>query len=193
MATTRTKRPDRRVLRTRKAIMNAFDKLISSKDINKITVSAIAREADIDRKTFYLHFKSVDELATYKTEEALEQILMTLKAEGAGKSFPDRLRIVLSEVNRILTANLVVYTNIAQRLSTDQALKHFEQASVPALVNSGLSAEMATNQQVRMRLQFFIAGAISLYSTWLKSDRSQPIETVSDTIEESILSLHTME
>ena len=193
MATTRTKRPDRRVLRTRKAIMNAFDKLISSKDINKITVSAIAREADIDRKTFYLHFKSVDELATYKTEEALEQILMTLKAEGTGKGFPDRLRIVLSEVNRILTANLVVYTNIAQRLSTDQALKHFEQASVPALVNSGLSAEMATNQQVRMRLQFFIAGAISLYSTWLKSDRSQPIETVSDTIEESILSLHTME
>ena len=193
MAATHTKRPNRRALRTRKVIMNAFDKLISSKDINKITVSAIAREADIDRKTFYLHFKAIDDLATCKTEEAIEQILMTLKAEGTGKGFPDRLRIVLAEVNRILTANLAVYANIAQRLSTDQALEHFEQASFHALLNSGLNPETATNQQVHMRLQFFLAGAISLYSTWLKSDRSQPIETVSNAIEESILLLYPKE
>lgn len=193
MATTLTKKTDRRVLRTRKAIMNAFDRLISDKGVDKITVSAIAREADIDRKTFYLHYKSIDDLANHKTEEALEQVLATLMTEGIGKPFPERVHIILAEVNGILSANVAVYSNIALRLSTDQALEHFEQAAGPALAHSGFCPEVAINQQVRMKLQFFIAGAISLYSTWLKSDRSQPIETVSNAIEEAILALHSLE
>ena len=35
-------------------------------------------------------------------------------------------------------------------------------------------------------LQFYLAGALSLYSTWLTSDHSMPIELVSDTIESAI-------
>ena len=182
------KRLDRRIVRTRNAIMSAFDKLLSSNTIDKITVSAIAREANIDRKTFYLHYKSIDELANRKAEEALEQILAVFKAEGLGKSHPERMHIILSEVNKIIIDNVDVYSSIALRLSTDQALEHFERAARPALIHSGFKSEVLTNQQTHMRLQFFIAGAISLYSTWLKSDRSQPIETVSNAIEEAIWS-----
>lgn len=46
---------DRRVVRTRKAIREAFFKLMEDQDYHKITIASIAREADIDRKTFYLH------------------------------------------------------------------------------------------------------------------------------------------
>ena len=187
MTPARTRKPDRRVIRTRKAIMSAFDRLVSSKG-EKITVSAIAREAGIDRKTFYLHYKSVDDLANHKAEEALEQILAVFKAEGIGKSFPERIHIILSEVNNILTSNIAVYSSIASRLTTDQALRHFEQAAGPALMHSGFNTDVMTVPQSHMRLQFFIAGSISLYSTWLKSDHSQPIETVSNAIEEAIWS-----
>ena len=182
------KRADRRVLRTRKAIMAAFDRLLSEQNLDKITVSAIARNAGIDRKTFYLHYKSIDDLANRKAEEALEQILAVFKAEGLGKSFPERIHIILSEVNNILTENMAVYSNIAERLTADQALAHFEQAAGPALAHSGFSTEVMTNQQMHLRLQFFVGGSISLYSTWLKSDHSQPIETVSNAIEEALWS-----
>ena len=44
---------DRRVVRTRKAIREAFFKLMENQDYHKITIASVAREADIDRKTFY--------------------------------------------------------------------------------------------------------------------------------------------
>lgn len=53
---------DRRVVRTREAIARAFRTLLKATDYDRVTVSAIAREADINRKTFYLHYSSVDDL-----------------------------------------------------------------------------------------------------------------------------------
>ena len=53
---------DRRVVRTRKAIREAFFKLMENQDYHKITIASVAREADIDRKTFYLHYRSVSDL-----------------------------------------------------------------------------------------------------------------------------------
>ena len=185
-ATQGMRRTDRRVVRTRKAIMNAFDKLVSNSDVEKITVSAIAREADIDRKTFYLHYNSIDDLANCKTEEVLERVMETLKREGEGKPFLERVHIVLTEVNAILTTNIAVYANIASRMSTDQVLERFEQVGTTALSNAGLDPELANDDRARMWLQFHIAGALSLYATWLRSNRAEPIETVSDAIELAI-------
>ena len=53
---------DRRVLKTRAAIKAALDKLVKEQGMDKLTVSALAREANIDRKTFYLHYDSIDAL-----------------------------------------------------------------------------------------------------------------------------------
>ena len=56
------KKLDRRVIKTKKAIRNAFAKLISEKDINKITIKDIADTADINRKTFYNYYSGVYEI-----------------------------------------------------------------------------------------------------------------------------------
>lgn len=54
------KKLDRRVVRSRRLIIDAFERLLLKESLEDITVSAIAREADIDRKTFYQHFGSID-------------------------------------------------------------------------------------------------------------------------------------
>lgn len=180
------KRMDRRVVRTRKAIMKAFDKLISEGGNSKITVSAIAREADIDRKTFYLHYKSVDDLANAKTEEALQHILDKLAAEGVGKTHLERVHIVLNEVNTAISANTPLYSSVAKSMSTDQVLERFGQAIIPALARAGFNPGHETNKQILARTQFFIAGSVFLYADWLRSDHSEPIESISNIIEESI-------
>ncbi|MBQ9041730.1 MAG: TetR/AcrR family transcriptional regulator C-terminal domain-containing protein [Eggerthellaceae bacterium] len=180
------KKLDRRVVRTRKAIMDAFDHLVMSEDVDKITVSAIAREADIDRKTFYLHYNSIDDLVNYKTEASLEYVLSALKERGQNASFDERIHIALQEANVVINREVDVYSRIVSRLSIDQILAYFERAAEPAMEHSGYKLEFIDDPEKRMRLQFYIAGALSLYATWLKTGRKEPIEKISAVIEESI-------
>ena len=69
------KRTDRRIVRSRRAIIEAFGRLLEERDIDKITVSAIAREANIDRKTFYVHFGTIDGLLDALAEDLVQTIV----------------------------------------------------------------------------------------------------------------------
>lgn len=53
---------DRRSRRTREALRTALLRLLKTKPLKSITVSELAREADINRATFYTHYQDVNDL-----------------------------------------------------------------------------------------------------------------------------------
>ncbi|GAB4519511.1 MAG: TetR/AcrR family transcriptional regulator [Anaerolineae bacterium] len=55
-------RIDRRIRRTRRLFREALMALIEEKDYQKITIQDIADRADLNRVTFYFHFKDKDDL-----------------------------------------------------------------------------------------------------------------------------------
>ena len=78
---------NRRVVKTRKAIREAFRRKLEQGPLKGITVSGRASEADIDRKTFYLHFDSIDDLVDAEVRELLERLVSAaLHPEGVGTS-----------------------------------------------------------------------------------------------------------
>lgn len=58
------RRTDRRVKYTKQAIRNSFLNLLSEKPMDKISVTEICRDADINRGTFYSHYTDPYELKT---------------------------------------------------------------------------------------------------------------------------------
>lgn len=63
---------DRRVIRTIKRIKREFLNILQDEDFNQITVKMICEAADIERKTFYLHFKDKYDLLSNIIEEKLD-------------------------------------------------------------------------------------------------------------------------
>ena len=55
-------REDRRVTRTRAALIQAFDQLVLSRRKRKIRVADIVAEANVGRSTFYEHYGSADDI-----------------------------------------------------------------------------------------------------------------------------------
>ena len=53
---------DRRVVRTRQAIIEAVTRLIFSKGITSVSMASVADAANVGRSTLYEHFKNKDEL-----------------------------------------------------------------------------------------------------------------------------------
>ncbi len=50
---------DLRVIKTRRAIKSAFIQLIQKKNVDKITVTELAKIAEINKGTFYLHYSDI--------------------------------------------------------------------------------------------------------------------------------------
>ena len=55
-------REDLRVVKTREAILDAFQTMICEMDYDQITVKELARRARINCKTFYSHYTGLDDL-----------------------------------------------------------------------------------------------------------------------------------
>lgn len=65
------KKVDRRVIKTRRQLKKGLAALMKEKSVNQITVKELVEEVDINRSTFYLHFKGIQDLLR-EIEENME-------------------------------------------------------------------------------------------------------------------------
>ena len=76
------KTPDRRTLKTQKAIRDALADLLTEKELRKVTVQEIADKADINRATFYKHYLDVYDLYDKTEQDILSEIgILVLRLE----------------------------------------------------------------------------------------------------------------
>ncbi|MFC7678437.1 TetR/AcrR family transcriptional regulator [Paenibacillus sp. GCM10028914] len=68
---------DRRIVRTKKALRDALTALMKEKTFDEITVSDLTTRADINRGTFYLHYRDKYDLLEQSEEEIMEGIRQT--------------------------------------------------------------------------------------------------------------------
>ena len=71
---------DPRSQRTEAQIFSAFDELLSEKELSKITVTMLTKRAGISRKTFYLHYGSIDDLVDELLRREMATVGETLRS-----------------------------------------------------------------------------------------------------------------
>ena len=65
---------DKRIRRTKKLLRQALTRLMQQKDFQSITVTDVVREADINRGTFYAHYRDVYDLREKIEAEMIEDL-----------------------------------------------------------------------------------------------------------------------
>ncbi len=66
---------DRRIKRTKSAVFNAVLDLLVEKETNKITVLELCKRADINKSTFYLHYKSIDDCLQSCFQQVMDSVV----------------------------------------------------------------------------------------------------------------------
>lgn len=177
---------DRRVLRTRRAIRDAFHELVVERGLDNVTISELARRADIDRKTFYLHYDSVYDLVNHEANELLGRALAAVEATKSSEMSADtapevEIRAFFGEVNAILEEDLELYRRIASSFSIEFVMgiirEPLERAMYPHLKESGLSAA-----EIDLLCRLYVSGAVIAYGSWLREGGALPIERVADLV-----------
>ena len=98
-------RNDRRVEKTRNAIINAFKEMIIEKDFNEITIKELAERANINRKTFYLHYESMEEILFDVTVELSEQVFESLNNKGFFDPNVIGITPLIETINELINSN----------------------------------------------------------------------------------------
>ena len=87
------KKEDLRVKKTKEAIRNTFKEMICEMDYDQISIKELAQRAQINRKTFYLHYSSLDELLEELQEEIVNNFLKQKVSYGSMKDIRDLIRL----------------------------------------------------------------------------------------------------
>lgn len=172
---------DRRVRRSRRAIIEAFERLIMSYELDEITVSALAREADVDRKTFYQHFGTIDGLLDAIADQTVSEILDEVE-QAVGDDVPlgDRVRLhaFFDALMRNLSEDLILEQRYYEHIPSELLFEHLSRPLMRQIVDRGLASGTLTGDDLEMLLSFGLGGLFSLYRWWFLSDRSIPLEEV---------------
>ena len=75
---------NQRAVETENRIKYVFLNLLKEKDISRISVSDICRQAGIHRTTFYVHYKDVADLMEHLVTEMYQQVMGLFVEEGKG-------------------------------------------------------------------------------------------------------------
>ena len=179
-------RLDRRIVRSRNAILSAFERLLMDKPLADITVSAIAREANVDRKTFYVHFGTVDGLLDAIAADVVEMIVDSVektlstigsdpneRALGAAATF-------FKTINEAVCNNLVLNRQLIENIPLDDFMTRLRVPLEHEIAERDLLPHGLKDEMFDYYLAFLLSGIIGIYRTWTLSDGSVPIERISE-------------
>lgn len=174
---------DRRVIKTKKAIRNAFAELLSEKDLNDITVKDIADRADINRKTFYNYYPGV-----YQVVEEIENEIVDL-FKGTLKDIDFTLvlkepYLLFGRLTDIINSELDFYGHLFQAERNSNLSSKVAKAMMKA-TKSSLSSQIDLDEErLDIIINYSISGMFGVYQSWFNSDRHQSIEKISRLISE---------
>ena len=178
-------RLDRRIVRSRNAILSAFERLLLEKPLADITVSAIAREANVDRKTFYVHFGTVDGLLDALAVDVVENIvdsvertLSSMKGDTSERAL-SAAATFFRTINEALCNNLVLNRQLIENIPLDDFMTRLRVPLEHEIAERCLLPEGLKDEMFDYYLAFLLSGIIGIYRTWALSDGSVPIERVS--------------
>jgi AcrR family transcriptional regulator len=84
-----TRKPDRRIQRTRKLLSTALMELIVERGYDSITIQDIADRADVNRSTFYLHYQDKEELLYDTVRDMIGEVLERMKVRATTRKHED--------------------------------------------------------------------------------------------------------
>ncbi len=170
---------DKRAAKTRGAIRKALLRLLSQKDAAKIRVSELTETASISRKTFYLHYASVDE-AVKELESEIEQRVVQAIRESDVWSGRYDLYGVLSCVDHALREDEAYADFLGNRYSRYFMMYRLKNAIKRTLLEEARGRGVKTGEvDLDSVTEFAASGMISMYCEWLRQ-KTEPLQQLAE-------------
>lgn len=169
---------DLRVIKTRQTIRNALSELMSEKELPDITITELCSRAQINRKTFYRHYRSISDVITEFENDLLSDFSDILK--NSNTSILD-IGTVLEEISALISKQQDYFIRL---LKLNPEL--FSGGRVKAMLRRAIEIALRdvcaiTEEQTLHALsEYTVSGILSLYSEWFDSGCTGDLDHIAD-------------
>ena len=140
---------DKRIRRTKKLLRQALTRLMQQKDFQSITVTDVVREADINRGTFYAHYRDVYDLREKIEAEMIEDF-------------------------RELIADLEENREIVRALVRGTGVEGFGRKMITVLEECHLEMRPFRNVEDAYAARFLATGIVGMMEKWITEPQPIP-------------------
>lgn len=169
--------------RSKNMIKKAFAKLLHEKDLSKITVTDIIKEAEISRGTFYAHYPDVYGLLEQIENEEMTK-LMNFIYELGFESISDDPTKLIKEVVNYINNDLEYYKLLFLSKSADRFLIRIKNFMTDQILSNEVIAlyHASSTGEASIYISFFTAAVASVFIDWLKGNIDITIDELTDTL-----------
>lgn len=170
---------DRRVRYTKMVLRESLLELLKTAPINKITVKDVCERADVNRGTFYAHYRDTYDLMEQIVNELIETIRTALSRHDGRH---DSTRAVIAEILNCITENSELCaillaggdSTFIQRVS-DLAREQFEEIW-------GRIGRQDAKDMIYVNT-FIVSGSIGVIRQWIESGMHEDCEKIAEVVE----------
>ncbi|EPZ42263.1 TetR/AcrR family transcriptional regulator [Alicyclobacillus acidoterrestris] len=165
---------DRRVARTRRLLIDALIKLIVEDGYDAVTIRGIVKKADVNRSTFYLHFRDKQDILNYMENEVLSELAAAIRNpnytyESALWDYKILKRPIQSAI--ALFEHVEKYASLYRTILVEKDFR--------ARVTQVTSTELFSFLPNELEVAFVSNGIIGLILYWLENGMKETVTEMS--------------
>ncbi len=151
---------DKRIVRTRLAVFNAVFELSTEKDLDKITVVELCDRAGINKSTFYLHYKSINECF----QKCFDFFMSRILEFGKDMDYTQMSLAPEATVKKILDAvenNLVYVDRFRNSMIYDSAIRSVKERFISEICAAN-NISLKDNYHEVAKITFLVGGCADI-------------------------------
>lgn len=168
---------DRRIVKTKRAINLALLQLLSEKKVDDITITELTAKADINRKTFYLHYTCVADVADELVAKLNEQFRAALDSALS----EDRV-FVPAKFFEYVSGKISEQPELFRAFCLEETCLYFTRAVgetvMATLMDVYRSYTSASDASLRLSLSYMVHGTLNIYLDWVRTPSALTLEEV---------------
>ncbi|WP_291651101.1 TetR/AcrR family transcriptional regulator [Clostridium sp.] len=176
---------NRRTLYTKKIIKESLIDLLQHRKIHEITVTDICKKSDINRGTFYAHYKDAYDLLKSIEDELFYQISEYIEETPV----EDYNNVLLLKALELIKENKelckILFSKHMENNIMDRIIYVANKAQIDKLVNNSQVNEVFLDYFIK----YAIGGVVSVIQTWLEKDLKESPKEIAKIIND-IISFH---
>ena len=164
----------RSAIRSRKLINDALADLLTEKPLDKITVTDVVSRADINRGTFYAHYKDIPDVVDHLIQQTFSAIREAMMSTVATDAKPEHT--LLSTIQRILEEDISFYRKILNSNASAIMQEQLVAVVTEFMLEHKDQFYPGSQEEYTIAIRFCAGGLSNLYRDWFSGKLPYTLE-----------------